>query len=332
MGSGMRRREFITFIGGAAAAWPLAALAQQSGKLPIIGYLSQGTPEDTAAFVAASREGIGSVGLTEGKDYTTELRWARNDVDRLPGLAAELVRAHVTVIVSVDTVLAVRAAKTATAEIPIVFAVGTDPVKDGLVTSLNHPGGNITGGSSMNLDIGGKLIGLLHELLPTAKRIAVLVDPDNPGGARSLITSTQQSALELGLPTEFVFATNEGEIGAALTGLGARAQGLIVQPTILFLQNRRKLSALAIHERMAALSSLPDFVKADGLMGYGSSFVETHRQTGVYVGRILKGERPGELPVQLATKFTFAINLKTARAIGLDIPPTMLARADEVIE
>jgi putative ABC transport system substrate-binding protein len=328
----MRRREFIALLGGAATAWPLAARAQQPGKLPVVGYLSQGTPESVASFVAAVQEGLGAGGLTEGKDYSSQIRWARDDTDRLPGLAAELVRDRVAVIVSVDTMPALRAAKAATAEIPIVFAVGTDPVKDGVVTSLNHPGGNITGASSMNLDIGGKLIGLLHELLPTAKRFAVLVDIDNSDAARSLITRTQESALELGLPAEFVFAINEGEIGAALAGLGARAQGLIIQPTVLFLRNRAKLSELAIRERLVTISPLPDFVKAGGLMSYGSSFIETHRQVGIYVSRILKGERPGELPVQLASKFTFTINLKTAKAIGIDIPPTMLARADEVIE
>jgi ABC-type uncharacterized transport system substrate-binding protein len=327
----MRRREFITLLGGAAAAWPVVARAQQA-DLPIIGYVGQGAPEDAAPFVAAVRDGLTSTGLVEGKDYTSEFRWARHDADRLPGLVAELVQRRVAVIVTLDTAPAARAAKAARTEIPIVFALGNDPVKSGLVNSLNHPGGNITGSSTMNLDIGAKLIGLLHELLPTAKRFAVLVNIENADSARLLMTGAQDGALTLGLQTVIVFASKANEIDAALTGLAARSQGLIVHPDALFLQNREKVTTLAMRERLPTLSSLPDFAKAGGLMGYGSSFNEVHRQVGTYAGRILKGEKPGDLPVQLGAKFKFTINLKTAKAIGLDIPPTLLARADEVIE
>ena len=220
----------------------------------------------------------------------------------------------------------------ATTEIPIVFALGTDPVQAGLVASLNHPGGNITGISTMNLDIGSKWVGLLHELLPAAKRFAVLVNIENADSARSIITRTQEAALALDTQIEILFASNEREIDAALAGLGARAQALIMHPDVLFTQNLEKLAALAIREKLAALYSTPNFPQAGGLMSYGSSFLEAQRQAGVYVGRILKGEKPGELPVQRASKFDFVINLKTAKTIRIDIPTTLLARADEVIE
>jgi putative tryptophan/tyrosine transport system substrate-binding protein len=331
----MRRREFITLLGGATVASvssPLTASAQQAAPLPVIGYLSHGTPEGTTALVAAVRKGLREAGLVEGKNVTSEFRWAHHDADRLPALAADLVQRRVALIVTLDTVPAARAAKAATTEIPIVFALGTDPVQAGLVASLNRPGGNITGISTMNLDLGSKWVGLLHELLPAAKRFAVLVNIENADSARSIITRTQAAALTLGLQTEFLFAGVEREIGAALADLGARAQALIIHPDVLFLQNREKLATLAIREKLAALYSVREFPQAGGLMSYGSSFVEAHQQAGVYAGRILKGEKPGELPVQQATKFDFVINLKTAKTIGLDIPPTLLARADDVIE
>jgi len=326
----VKRRTFISLLGG-AAAWPLAAGAQQPA-MPVVGFLSHGTPEGTAAFVAAVRKGLGEAGLVEGKDVTSELRWARHDADRLPALAADLVQRRVALIVTLDTVAAARAAKAATTEIPIVFALGTDPVQAGLVASLNRPGGNITGISTMNLDLGSKWIGLLHELLPAAKRFAVLVNIENADSARSIITRTQEAALALGTQTEILFASNEREIDAALADLGARAQALIMHPDVLFTQNLEKLAALAIREKLAALYSTRNFPQAGGLMSYGSSFLEAQRQAGVYVGRILKGEKPGELPVQRASKFDFVINLKTAKTIRIDIPTTLLARADEVIE
>ena len=324
------RRAFITLLGG-AVAWPLAARAQQPA-MPVVGFLSHGTPEGTASFVAAVRKGLGEAGLVEGKDVTSAVRWARHDADRLPALAADLVQRRVALIVTLDTVAAARAAKAATTEIPIVFALGTDPVQAGLVASLNRPGGNITGISTMNLDLGSKWIGLLHELLPAAKRFAVLVNIENADSARSIITRTQEAALALGTQTEILFASNEREIDAALAGLGARAQALILHPDVLFTQNLEKLAALAIREKLAALYSTRNFPQAGGLMSYGSSFLEAQRQAGVYVGRILKGEKPGELPVQRASKFDFVINLKTAKTIRIDIPTTLLARADEVIE
>ena len=278
------------------------------------------------------RKGLDEAGLVEGKDFTSDVRWANHDADRLPGLATDLVRRRVAIIVALNTTLSTRAAKTATTEIPIVFVTGTDPVQAGLVTRLNRPGGNVTGISTMNLALGSKWVALLHELLPAIKRVAVLVNLAAGDTARSLITGTQEAALAIGLQTEFVFANNEGEIDAALAGLGTRAQALIIHPDALFSQNRAKVAALAIREKLPALSTVPDFAKAGGLMSYGSNFIDAHRQGGIYVARILRGDKPGELPVQQATKFNFVINLKTAKTIGVDIPATLLARADEVIE
>jgi putative tryptophan/tyrosine transport system substrate-binding protein len=328
----MRRREFIALVGSTVAAWPPAARAQQAGNLPVIGYLSQGMPENAAILVAGVADGLSAAGLVQQRDYTTEFRWGRNDVDHLPALVSELVQRRVAVIVCLDTAPTVRAAKAATTEIPIVFALGNDPVKGGLVDSISHPGGNVTGISTMNQDLGAKFVGLLHELLPTAKRFAILVNIEATDSARSLITTAQVGALALGLQTEVVFASKANEIDEALAGLGARSQALIVHADALFRQNDDRVTSMAMRERLPTLSSLPNFTKAGGFMGYGSDFIEAHRQAGLYVGRILKGEKAGDLPVQLGVKFTFAINLKTAKAIGVDIPPTLLARADEVIE
>src|SRR5262245_36192769 len=328
----MRRRAFIKLLSGAAVVWPLAARAQQPASPPVIGYLAHGTPEGTATFIAAVRQGLGEAGIVDSKDVTSELRWARNDSDRLPALAADLVQRRVALIITVDTVQAARAAKAATTEIPIVFTVGTDPVQAGLVTTLNQPGSNVTGISTMNLDLGSKWFGLLHELLPAGKRFAVLVNIANTDSARSLITGTQTAALTIGMQTEFVFASVEGEIDAALAGLGSRAQALIIHPDVLFTQNRDKVAALAIREKLPTLYATRNFPQAGGLMSYGSSFIDAQRRAGIYAGRILKGEKPSELPVQRATKFEFIINLKTAKALDLEVPPTLLARADEVIE
>src|SRR5262249_48982273 len=253
-----------------------------------IGYLSHGTPEGTAAFVDAVRKGLGEAGLVEGKDFASEFRWARHDSDRLPALAADLVQRRVALIITLDTVPAARAAKAATTQIPIVFALGTDPVQAGLVTSLNRPGGNITGISTMNLDLGSKWVDLLHELVPAAKRFAVLVNIENADSARSIMTRTQEAGFTLGLQTEFLFASTERDIDAALAGLGARAQALLIHPDVLFLQNREKLARLAIHEKLPTLYSTRNFPEAGGLMSYGSSFLEAPRQAGIYARPILR--------------------------------------------
>jgi len=325
----MRRRDFIKVIAGSAAAWPLTARAQSVPSM--IGYLAEGKPEAVAVLVAANRNGLDETGLVEGKDYISEFRSAGGDANLLPGLATELVQHRAAVIVTLETLAAARAAKAVTTTVSIVFATGADPVRARLVESLNRPSGNITGISAMNLELGSKWVGLLHELLPAAKRIAILVNIENADAARLMITDAQETAFSMGLQTEFVFASNEGEIEPALGGLGARSQGLIIQPDVAF-RNSEKVAALAVREKLPALASQRDFAKAGGLMSYGSSFVEAHRLAGAYVGGILKGEKPRDLPVQRATKFDFVINLKTAKAIGLDIPPTLLARTDEVIE
>jgi ABC-type uncharacterized transport system substrate-binding protein len=327
----MRRREFLSFA-SCAAAWPLSARAQQSPRPPVVGFLMSGTSQGGTAFIAAVRRGLDEAGMVEGKDFISELRWANNDADRLPALAADLVRRRVAVIVALTTSPAVRAAKAATTQIPIVFATGIDPVQAGFVASLNRPGGNVTGISGMNLELGSKWVALLHELLPAAKRVAVLVNFEGGESARLLITGTQAASLAIGLQPEFVFASKADEIDAALAGLGSRAQALVVHPDSFFVPHIAKIAALAIREKLPALSTLPDFARAGGMMSYGSNFIDANRQAGIYVARILKGEKPNELPVQQASKFNFVINLKTAKAIGVDIPPTQLARADEVIE
>jgi putative ABC transport system substrate-binding protein len=279
-------------------------------------YLAQFAPERTPALVAAVRRGLAETGLVEGKDYASEFRSAGGDANLLPGLAAELVQHRVRVIIVLDTLAAVRAAKAVTTAVPIVFAMGSDPVKAGLVESLNHPGGNVTGISTMNLEIGSKWVGLLHKLLPAAKRIAILVNIQNADTARLVITGAQEAAFSIGLQTEIAFANKEGEIEPALAGLGIRSQTLIVQPDLVF-QNNKELAALAVREKLPALTAAQDFPKVGGLMSYGSTFVEAHRPAGVYVGRILKGEKPGDLPVRRNTKFDFVINLNTAKALGL---------------
>jgi putative tryptophan/tyrosine transport system substrate-binding protein len=326
----MRRREFITLLGGAAATGPLAARAQTS--LPVVGYLAQGAPEGTGPLTDAVREGLGKAGFVEGKDYAAEFRWARGDADQLPRLAVDLVQRRVAMIVALDTVAAARAAKTATAEIPVLFTVGADPVEAGLVGSLNHPGGNVTGISTMSTEIAPKWVGLLRELLPAAKRFALLVNYTNGEVTKSMISGAQDAVLPLGLQTEVVFASSERDIDSALRNLGSRAQVLLIQPDILFRRNFGAVAASAMREKLLAIASDREFPRAGGLMSYGSSFVDAHRDVGVYAGRILKGERPGDLPVQRSTKFEFVVNLKAAKEADVEIPATMLARADEVIE
>jgi putative tryptophan/tyrosine transport system substrate-binding protein len=325
------RRKFIAIAGGVAVGWPLAGHAQGT-PLPVIGFLAQGTPEGSAALVAAVRRGLEETGLVEGRDFYSEFRWANNVADLLPVLAADLVRRHVAVIVTLANVSAARAVKTATTTIPVVFTLGVDPIQAGLVASLNHPGANVTGISAMNLDLGSKWVGLLHEILPSAKRFAVLVNIAIADSAKSVINATQGGAEALGLRTKLVFSSHEDEIEPAMNGLGGQCQGLLIHPEELFRENVEKLANLAIREKLPAITSFPNFVPAGGLLSYGSNLVDAHHDAGIYVARILKGERPGDLPVQLATKFKFAINLKTAKKIDIELPPTLLARADEVIE
>jgi putative ABC transport system substrate-binding protein len=328
----MTRREFVTLLGGALAVWPLAARAQQAA-MPTIGFLYAGAREPSANLVAAFRKGLSEAGYVEGQNVTIEYRWADNQPDREPELAADLVRRRVAVIAAPGATESVRAVKAATTTIPIVFASGTDPVQAGLVASLNRPGGNVTGINTMNTDLGAKLLGLLHELLPGATRFAVLVNLEDRLAAESMINNAQSAASTIRRQIEVLYARSDRDIETAFASfVQTRAEALLIQPNALFLQRRAQIAALALRHGVPAIYAIRDFPEAGGLMSYGSSFADTFRQAGAYVGRILKGEKPADLPVVQATKFEFVINLKTAKALGLTFPPGLLAIADEVIE
>ena len=327
----MRRREFITLLSGAAVGWPLAARAQQRA-MPVIGFLHQGSPEAYAKFVAAFRKGLGEIGYVEGRNVAIEYRWAHGESDRLPELAADLVSRSVTVIATPGSAAATLAAKAATATIPIVFMTGADLVQTGVVASLNRPGGNITGVGSMNVGLGAKQLGLLHELLHRAARFAVLVNPGNPQ-SQSVITDVQAAALTVGSQLEIITVTTNRDINTAFTrAVQKRADALVISPDPLFTNRLVQLATLAARHAMPAIYALREFAEVGGLMTYGSNFTYLFRQAGNYTGRVLNGEKPAELPILQATKFEFVINLQTAAALGLEVPPTLIARADEVIE
>jgi putative ABC transport system substrate-binding protein len=331
----MKRREFITLLGAAATPsmlWPLAARPQQPA-MPLIGLLFRGSCEQMEELMAAFRKGLSETGYVEGRNVTFELRRARNEQDRLPELAADLVRRQVSVIASPGSDVAALAAKAATTSIPIVFSTARDPVQIGLVASLNRPGGNVTGVSYMNAEIGVKRLGLLHEPLPAAKRFASLLNRDDPVAGMSLL-DLEAAAAALGLRQLLVLsASSECEIDAVFASLAQQqVSALLVSADALFVSRREKLVASAAHHSIPAIYDLREFAAAGGLMSYGSSLTDAYRQVGVYTGRILRGEKPADLPVQKAVKVEFVINLKTAKALGLTIPPTLLARADEVIE
>jgi ABC-type uncharacterized transport system substrate-binding protein len=324
------RRNFITLLGG-AAAWPLAARAQQPA-LPVIGYLYAGAPEPTAHLMAAFRKGLSDAGYVEGQNVAIEYRFAQNEFDRLPELAADIVRRRVAVITTPGSTPAALAAKAATMTIPIVFGIGADPVQAGLVASLNRPGGNVTGISSMNLELGAKRLGLIHELVPGAARFAVLVDPNSPA-TEPLIKDVQAAASAIGRQVEVLTASTNREIDTAFASLvPKRVDALVLTPGPLFNNRRVQLATLAVRHAMPTIYSSREFAEAGGLMSYGPSVMEEFRQVGIYTGRVLKGEKPADLPIIRATKFEFVINLQTARALGIAVPPTLLARADEVIE
>ena len=326
----MKRREFITLLGG-AAAWPLAARAQQA-VMPVVGFVYPGVPELSTGIVAAFRKGLNEAGFIEGRNVTVEFRFAYNDNARLPELAADLAQRRVAVIATPGSTPSALAAKAATTTIPIVFGIGPDPVEIGLVASLNRPGGNITGVSSMNAELGAKRLGLLHELLPTAVRFAVLVNPNNRN-AEALTRDAQATASALSREVEILPASNTREIDAAFVSLlQKRADALLVSPDPLFDSRRVQLVTLATHHRLPTIYSFRENVEIGGLMSYGSSAAERDRQVGIYTGRILKGEKAAELPVIRAAKFEFIINLQTAKVLGLNVPQALLATADEVIE
>ena len=327
----MRRREFITLLGGAAAAWPLAARAQQPA-LPVIGFLHPGSPEANAKWVTGFRKGLAEAGYVEGRNVAIEYRWAHGESGRLPELAADLVSRPVAVIVTPGSLAAALVAKAATTTIPIVHASGTDPVQAGLVASLNQPGGNVTGVNAMNVGLLGKQLGLLHQLLPGAARFAVLVSPGNPQ-IQSTIAEAHAAGSAMGRQLEILSARTTRDFGPAFnSAVQKRAEALLISPDPLFTNRLVQLATLATRYAMPTIYTLREFAEVGGLMSYGSNFSELFRQAGVYTGRILKGEKPGDLPILRATKFELVINLPTAEAFGLEIPATLLALADEVIE
>jgi putative ABC transport system substrate-binding protein len=329
----MRRREFITLLGGAAVAWPLAARAQEPA-MPLVGFLDAGLPETRAYLLAAVRQGLAESGFVEGRNVAIDYRSAEGQFDRLPALAAELVRRRVTVIITPGSAVSTGAAKAATTTIPIVFSTGGDPVQLGLVASLNRPGGNVTGFTEMNSELAPKRLGLLHELIPDAARFAILVDPNFISTSPTAITDVQAAASAIGRQIEVLYAAGTiRDIDTAFASLvQKRVDALLVNPSARFYGLRAQLANVAALHAVPAIYWDRAFAEAGGLMSYGSNVTDLFRQVGVYAGRILKGEKPADLPVQQATKFELIINLKAAKAIRLTIPESLLLRADEAIE
>ncbi len=325
----MRRREFIALLGG-AAAWPLAARAQQ--LVPVIGFLHAGSPEPNVELVAAFRKGLSEAGFVEGRNVTIEFRWAAGREDRLSEMAADLVRRQVAVIATPLSTQAALAAKAATTTIPVVFGTGGDPVALGLVASFNRPGGNVTGISFMTTEIGAKVLELLHQVVPQAARFVALVNP-NSVLTEAYIKDLQAGARTVGLQAEVLYAGSDSEIDAAFAALvQKRAEALLIAPDAFFTSRRAQLATLCVRHAVPATYTIREFAEGGGLMSYGPNIANAYQQTGSYTGRILKGEKPADLPVAQPTKFELVINLKTAKALGLTVPDKLLALADDVIE
>jgi ABC-type uncharacterized transport system substrate-binding protein len=321
----------MTLLGGAVIAWPLAARAQQA-PMPVIGFLHSGSLEPNANRVAAFRKGLSEAGYVEGQNVAIEFRWAVDQNDRLPDLAADLIRRRVAVIATPGSTPASLAAKAATETIPIVFLIGGDPVALGLVASLNRPGGNATGVNLQLVELVPKQLGMLRELVPAANRFVALVNP-NTAYTDTVVKDLQASASGLGVPIEFLRAGTDREIDAAFANLVQKPGGaLLVGPDAVFVSRRAQIVTLAARHALPAIYYVRDFAGIGGLMSYGPNLAHTYRQAGIYVGRVLKGEKPADLPVVQPTKFELVVNLNTARALGLTVPDRLLALADEVIE
>jgi putative ABC transport system substrate-binding protein len=331
----VRRREFITLLGGAVASsgsWPLAARAQQAA-MPVIGFLDPRSPEANADRVGAFRQGLKDTGYVEGENVAIDYRWAENQMDRLPELAAELVRRRVAVIAASGGPDTAFAAKTSTTTIPIVFAVGDDPVRLGLVASLARPGGNLTGINFFVSELAAKRLELLRELLPAATRVAVLVNPAEATLTVSTLRDVEAAARVIRLQMQVLNASTIREIDTAFATIGReRPDALFVGTDPFFVSRRVQLAQLTMLHKVPAIYALRQYAEAGGLMSYGASLTDTYRQMGAYAGRLLKGAKPADLPVVQSTKFELVINHQTARMLGLEVPPTLLARADEVIE
>jgi len=326
----MRRREFIKVLGGAAAAWPLAARAQQG--MPVVGFLNSGSPESSSFLVTAFREGLKQASYVEGQNVTIEYRWAKSHYNQLQALAADLVRRQVAVIAATGGTISAQAAKVATSTIPIVFNGGDDPIKSGLVASFNRPGGNITGVITQSAALEPKRLGLLRELVPQAAIIAVLLNPTN-SDAEFQRRDIQAAAAAIGQQLRIFNASTESEIETAFSALlQQRADALLIGNDAFFVNRREQIVALAARHAVPTIYTFRSFAESGGLMSYSTNLVEVYRQVGVYVGRILKGEKPADLPIVQPTKFELVINLKTAKALGLNVPFGLLNAADEVIE
>jgi putative ABC transport system substrate-binding protein len=326
----VKRREFITLVGGTAFGWPLVARAQQP-MMPVVGFLNSGTAAGYAHIAAAFRQGLNEAGYVEGRNVALEYRWAEGQYDRVPALAADLVRRQVAVIVA--NTPGNLAAKAATTMIPIVFTTAGDPVQIGLVASLNRPGGNVTGVTQLHVEVAPKRLELAHELIPTATIIAVLVDPTNPALAEPITRDLQAAARTLGLQLHVLNASRERDFDTIFASLAQLAAGaLVITSDPVFYSRGEQLAALALRHAVPTIFQDRAFAAAGGLMSYGASTPDTYRLAGVYTGRILKGEKPADLPVVQSTKVELIINLKTATALGLTVPTALLVRADEVIE
>jgi ABC-type uncharacterized transport system substrate-binding protein len=328
----MNRREFITLLSGAAAAWPLAARAQQQPAMPVIGFLEIRSPEMITERLRAFRQGLKETGYVEGENIAIDYRWAEQ-MERLPDLAAQLARRQVAVIVTTGGFATALAAKDATTTIPIVFGVSDDPVKHGLVASLARPGGNLTGVNLLSTELTAKRLELLREMLPRASRIAVLVNPANTVNTQTTLREVEAAARAMGLQIQIFNASTSREIDAAFAAFGReRPDAVFVGQDAFYNGRRLQLANWASRHALPMTSGSRDICEVGGLMSYGVNIVDTYRQEGVYTGRILKGAKPADLPVEQSAKFELVINAQTARMLGLDVPPTLLARADEVIE